>query len=111
MTADVQTTYDSLQHYTALKESREKTVSMHSGEVAPSQSLPNLAHRMATTEDPEVLAQLQDVVQMMLLCHNPDGMHMVAEHHRGYVGTEYEGSTPATFKLVFNALLLPAVTE
>ncbi len=69
-----------------------ETLSMHSGEVAPSQSLPIFAHRMATTDNPLVLAQLEDVVQMMLLCHNPDGMDMVVEHYREYVGTKYEGS-------------------
>ena len=69
-----------------------ETLSMHSGEVAPSQSLPIFAHRMATTDDPLVITQLQDVVQMMLVCHNPDGMDMVVEHYREYVGTKYEGS-------------------
>jgi hypothetical protein len=69
-----------------------ETLSMHSGEVGPSQSLPAYAHRLATTEDPETLAQLDDVVLMMVLCHNPDGMDMVVEHYREYVGTPYEGS-------------------
>jgi hypothetical protein len=69
-----------------------ETLSMHSGEVGPSQSLPIFAHRMATTDDPEILAQLDDVVLMMVLCHNPDGMDMVVEHYREYVGTKYEGS-------------------
>ena len=70
-----------------------ETLSMHSGEVGPSQSLPIFAHRMATTDDPEVVAQLEDVVQMMLLSHNPDGMDMVVEHYRKYVDTKYEGSS------------------
>jgi hypothetical protein len=69
-----------------------ETLSMHSGEVGPSQSLPIFAHRMATTEDPEILARLNDVVLMMVPCHNPDGMDMVVEHYREYVGTKYEGS-------------------
>jgi hypothetical protein len=69
-----------------------ETLSMHSGEVGPSQSLPLWAYSMATTDDPEVLAQLDDVVQMMVLCHNPDGMDMVVEHYREYVGTTFEGS-------------------
>jgi hypothetical protein len=69
-----------------------ETLSMHSGEVGPSQSLPIYAHRLATTEDPEILVQLDDVVLMMVPCHNPDGMDMVVEHYREYVGTRYEGS-------------------
>jgi hypothetical protein len=47
---------------------------------------------LATTEEPEILAQLDDVVLMVVLCHNPDGMDMVVEHYREYVGTPYEGS-------------------
>ena len=70
-----------------------ETLSMHSGEVAPSQSLPLYAYAMATTDDPELLQQLDDVVLMMVLCHNPDGMDMVVEHYRTYVGTKYEGSS------------------
>ncbi len=69
-----------------------QALSMHSGEVGPSQSLPIFAHKMATTDDPEVLSQLDSVVVMMVPCHNPDGMDMVVEHYREYVGTPYEGS-------------------
>jgi len=69
-----------------------QTLSMHSGEVAPSQSLPIYAHRMATTDDPEILSQLDEVVLMIMPSHNPDGMDMVVEHYREYVGTTYEGS-------------------
>ena len=65
---------------------------MHSGEVAPSQSLPIFAHDMATTDDPEVLGRLDDVVLMFVPSHNPDGMDMVVEHYREYLGTTYEGS-------------------
>jgi hypothetical protein len=38
------------------------TLSMHSGEVGPSQALPIIAHEFATTTDPEVLQWLDDVV-------------------------------------------------
>jgi hypothetical protein len=69
-----------------------ETLSMHSGEVGPSQSLPLFGHEMATADDPEILAHLENVVLMMVLCHNPDGMDMVVEHYRKYVGTQYEGS-------------------
>jgi len=70
-----------------------ETLSMHSGEVAPSQSLPLYAYALATTEDPALLRQLEDVVLMMVPCHNPDGMDLVVEHYRKYVGTVYEGSS------------------
>ena len=70
-----------------------ETLSMHSGEVAPSQTLPIFAYRMETTEELEIVTQLDDVVLMMVLCHNPDGMDMVVEHYREYLGTKYEGSS------------------
>jgi hypothetical protein len=70
-----------------------ETLSMHSGEVAPSQSLPLYAYALATTDDPELLNQMNDVVLMMVACHNPDGMDMVVEHYREHVGTKYEGSS------------------
>ncbi len=69
------------------------TLSMHSGEVAPSQSLPLLAHELATTTDPDVVEQLEKVVLMFVPCHNPDGMDMVVEHYRKYTGTPFEGSS------------------
>jgi hypothetical protein len=47
---------------------------------------------MAITNDPEILGRLHDVVLMMVPCHNPDGMDMVVEHYREYLGTPYEGS-------------------
>ena len=69
-----------------------ETLSMHSGEVGPSQSLPIYAHDLATTDDPAILSQLENVVLMMVPCHNPDGMDMVVDHYREYLGTKYEGS-------------------
>lgn len=69
------------------------TLSMHSGEVAPSQSLPLYAHHLATTGDPGLLRQLDEVVLMVVPSHNPDGMDMVVEHYRQYLGTPYEGSS------------------
>ena len=69
------------------------TLSMHSTEVGPSQSAPLLAYNLCTTEDPEVLQWLNDVVYMMIPCHNPDGMDMIVEHYNKYKGTKYEGSS------------------
>jgi hypothetical protein len=67
-------------------------LSMHSTEVAPAQALPLFAHEMATTEDPELLSKLAEVVLMVMPTHNPDGMDMVVEHYRSYLGTIHEGS-------------------
>ncbi len=70
-----------------------ETLSMHSTEVGPAQSLPLYAYEIATTNDPEVLAQLDRVVLMIVPNHNPDGMDMVVNHYRRYHGTKYETST------------------
>jgi hypothetical protein len=69
------------------------TLSMHSGEVAPSQSAPLIVHDLVTTNDQDILKWLDDVVYMMVPCHNPDGMDMVVNHYNKYKGTKYEGSS------------------
>ena len=69
------------------------TLSMHSGEVAPSQSAPLIAYDLITTRDIEKLKWLDDVVYMMVPCHNPDGMDMIVENYRKNVDTKYEGSS------------------
>jgi hypothetical protein len=69
------------------------TLSMHSGEVAPAQSLPLFAYEMVTTDDPELLHRLDQVVLMIVPNHNPDGMNMVVNHYQKYLGTKYEGTS------------------
>jgi len=69
------------------------TLSMHSGEVGPSQSAPLIAHELLTTRDPVILEWLDNVVFMMVPCHNPDGMDMVVNHYKKYKGTKDEGSS------------------
>ncbi|MEI6883995.1 MAG: M14 family zinc carboxypeptidase [Bacteroidota bacterium] len=67
------------------------TLSMHSNEVGPSQSLPLIAYELATTNDPVKLHVLTEAVYMAVPCHNPDGMDMVIENYLKYLGTEFEG--------------------
>ena len=69
------------------------TLSMHSGEVAPSQAAPLIGYQLLTTDDPQVLAWLDDVVYMMVPNHNPDGMDLVVHHYQKYKGTKYESSS------------------
>ena len=69
------------------------TLSMHSTEVAPSQSAPLIAYDLVTTSDPSKLQWLEDVVYMMVPNHNPDGMDIVINHYKKYKGTKYEGSS------------------
>ncbi|MBN1163217.1 MAG: hypothetical protein JXB45_01430 [Candidatus Krumholzibacteriota bacterium] len=67
------------------------TLSMHSNEVGPSQSAPLLAYDLATTDVQETVQWLDDVVYMMVPCHNPDGMDMVVDNYYRYKDTKYEG--------------------
>ncbi len=69
------------------------TLSMHSTEVAPSQSLPLIAYDLVTTTDAAIQKQLNDVVYMVIPNHNPDGMNMIVDHYNKYKDTKYDGSS------------------
>jgi hypothetical protein len=69
------------------------TMSMHSTEVGPSQAAPLMAYNLITGSDPDMHVWLEDVVFMMVPCHNPDGMDMIVDHYNKYLGTPYEGSS------------------
>src|SRR4030042_931350 len=69
------------------------TLSMHSTEVGPSQASAIIAYDLVTTNDPLKLEWLQNVIYMIVPCHNPDGMDMVVNHYMKYKGTKYEGSS------------------
>ncbi len=74
------------------------TLSMHSSEVAPSQAAPLIAWDYASTSDPKKQEWLDNVVYMMVPCHNPDGMNMIVENYLKYKGSKYEGaSLPAVY--------------
>jgi hypothetical protein len=68
------------------------TLSMHSGEVGPSQSAPLIAYDLITSDDPITIKWLDDVVYMMVPCHNPDGMDMIVNHYNKYKNTKWDGS-------------------
>ncbi len=68
------------------------TLSMHANEVGPAQSAPLIIYKIASTDDKELTAQLEDVVYMMVPNHNPDGMDMVVHNYLKYKGTKYEGT-------------------
>lgn len=69
------------------------TLSMHSSEVGPSQSAPIIAHKLVSSNNSEIEDWLEDVVYMMVPCHNPDGMNMIVNHFNEYKGTKYDGSS------------------
>jgi hypothetical protein len=69
------------------------TLSMHSGEVAPSQAFPLIAYDLATTNDPDKIEWLENTVYIVVPNHNPDGMDMIVNHYKKYKGTKYENSS------------------
>ena len=66
------------------------TMSMHSNEVGPSQSVPDIVYQLLTTSDEKLISYLNEVVFMIVPCHNPDGMDMVVNHYNKYKNTKYE---------------------
>ncbi|NOX86437.1 MAG: hypothetical protein GXO86_10835 [Chlorobi bacterium] len=69
------------------------TLSMHSSEVGPTQASPTIAYNLITSDDPETLSWLDNVVFMFVPNHNPDGMDMVVKNYQKYKGTKYEGAS------------------
>ncbi|MFW5793177.1 MAG: M14 family zinc carboxypeptidase [Bacteroidota bacterium] len=68
------------------------TMSMHSTEVGPSQSVPLMIYELISLRYDEIKDHLENVVLMIVPSHNPDGMDMIVENYRKYLGTPYEGS-------------------
>lgn len=68
------------------------TLSMHSNEVAPAQASPTIAYKLLSSTGKDTLAWLDNVVYMMVACHNPDGMNMVVENYMKNKGTKFEGT-------------------
>ncbi len=69
------------------------TLSMHSGEVGPSQASPLIVYDLITTTDSIKLKWLDNVVLMMVPNHNPDGMDMVVDFYNKNKNTKYEGAS------------------
>jgi hypothetical protein len=73
-------------------------LSMHSTEVGPAQSLPLFVHEAVTDTGGTLQSAFEDVVLMVVPTHNPDGMDLVVNHYRKYLGTPYEGcSLPGVY--------------
>ncbi len=68
------------------------THGIHATEVGGPQMAPRLLHRMATSNDPEVLAILENVIFLDIPSLNPDGLQWIVDWYRRWVGTPYEGA-------------------
>ena len=69
------------------------TLSMHSSEVGPSQAAPLIAYDLVTTDNPEKISWLRELVFMMMPCHNPDGMDMIVDYYNKTKNTRFEGAS------------------
>ena len=67
------------------------SLTIHSTEVGSTQMVNELVHDFATTDDPERLAWMEDVVLLIMPSINPDGQLMVVDWYNEWLGTEYEG--------------------
>ncbi len=65
--------------------------SIHASEIGASQMSLELAYDLATKNDPTTREILDNVILLLTPMHNPDGIQMVAEWYRKYLGTKYEG--------------------
>ena len=67
-------------------------MSIHATEIAATQTAPELLHTLATSNDPEVLRTLSDVVLILFPSLNPDGHVITVDWYRKWRGTEFEGA-------------------
>jgi len=68
------------------------TNSIHATEVGGTQMSVELLYTLASSNDPEILKILDNVVTILFPSFNPDGQVMVVDYYNKYLGTEYEGT-------------------
>jgi hypothetical protein len=67
------------------------TCTIHSTEVGCTQMAMEFVHDFATTESPNKLSWMEDVVLLLMPSINPDGQVMIVDWYEKYLGSEYEG--------------------
>jgi hypothetical protein len=72
------------------------THGIHATEVGGPQMAARMLHRLATSDDEKVREILDNVVLLDIPSLNPDGLEMIVDWYRRWVGTEYEGATLPT---------------
>jgi len=70
------------------------TFNIHSTEIASSQTAAAFLYRMASSNDPDVLTTLKNVILLMVPSQSPDGQQMVVDWYKKTLGTPSEGSNP-----------------
>ena len=70
------------------------TCSIHATEVGATQMSPLLAHRLATSDDPDVRRVLDNAILLLIPSLNPDGLVKVKRWYESALGEDYEGVMP-----------------
>ncbi|MGH9941971.1 MAG: M14 family metallopeptidase, partial [Pyrinomonadaceae bacterium] len=70
------------------------TCGIHSTEVGSYLSSTLIAHRLASSDEPEVQNILRDTIILLVPSLNPDGVDIVKNWYDRTVGTPYEGTSP-----------------
>jgi hypothetical protein len=72
------------------------THGIHATEVGGPQMAARMLHRLATSDDEKVREILDNVILIDIPSLNPDGLGMIVDWYRTWVGTEYEGASLPT---------------
>jgi hypothetical protein len=70
------------------------TCSIHSTELASTQTAIEFAYRLLTEDTPRFRAILDNTIFLLVPSLNPDGMDIVARWYRKTLGTPFEGTSP-----------------
>jgi hypothetical protein len=70
------------------------TCGIHSTEVGSTLSSMLIAHRLATSNEPEIQKILQNTIILLVPSLNPDGVDIVKNWYDKTLGTPYEGTSP-----------------
>ncbi len=68
------------------------THGIHATEVGGGQTAARMLHRLATSDEPKVREILDNVILLDIPSLNPDGLEMIVQWYRQWVGTEYEAA-------------------
>lgn len=69
------------------------TSNIHSTEIGSAQMAIEFAYQLATSNEPDILFYLEHVILLLMPSANPDGMGMVVDWYRQWVGTKFEGGS------------------
>lgn len=67
------------------------TCNLHSTEIGSAQMALQLAYEIASGKNPELARALEETVFFLVPSLNPDGLQMVVDWYKKWLGTEYEG--------------------